>query len=266
MAINILVVEDESIVRKDIERSLEKLGYNVVAQADNGERAIELARSTKPDLALMDIQIKGSMTGIDTAEAIKQEMDIPVIYLTAFADESTLNKAKITEPHGYILKPFKEIDLHTTIEMAIHKHGKEREVRVENDLLRSLTSYKSNANYLFIKHQSKLIKVNTADIYYVEALKDYMQIVTTDMKFTIHATMKDIERKLPSEDFVRVHRSFIVRLDKIVAIEQPNLILENDKKIDYIKELEETASIDKKIINTESGFTENKSNFCCCQQ
>ena len=87
MAINILVVEDESIVRKDIERSLEKLGYNVVAQADNGERAIDLARSTKPDLALMDIQIKGSMTGIDTAEAIKREMDITVIYLTAFADE-----------------------------------------------------------------------------------------------------------------------------------------------------------------------------------
>ena len=230
MAVNILVVEDESIVRKDIERSLEKLGYHVVAQADNGERAIELARATKPDLALMDIQIKGGMSGIETAEALKQEMDIPVVYLTAFADEPTLNKAKITEPHGYILKPFKEIDLHTTIEMAIHKHGKEKEVRVENELLRSLTSYKSNANYLFIKHQSKLMKVNTTDIYYVEALKDYMQIVTADMKYTIHATMKDIERKLPKSVFQRLHRSYIVNMDKIAAISGGDVILADVNK------------------------------------
>ena len=97
MAVNILVVEDESIVRKDIERSLIKLGYQVVAQADNGEKAIELARSTKPDIALMDIQIKGDMTGIETAEIIKGELDIPVIYLTAFADDTTLSKAKLTE-------------------------------------------------------------------------------------------------------------------------------------------------------------------------
>jgi len=188
MAVNILVVEDESIVRKDIERSLEKLGYHVIAQADNGERAIELARATKPDIALMDIQIKGNMTGI------------------------------------------KEIDLHTTIEMAIHKHGKEKEVRVENELLRSLTSFKSNANYLFIKHQSKLVKVNTSDIYYVEALKDYMQIVTSDVKYTIHATMKDIERKLPKTVFQRLHRSYIVNMDKIASISGGDVILADINK------------------------------------
>ena len=114
MAINILVVEDESIVRKDIERSLTKLGYNVVAQADTGEKAIELARENRPDIALMDIMLKGEMSGIEAADSIKKIIDIPVIFLTAYADEATLAKAKITEPHGYILKPFKEIDLHTT--------------------------------------------------------------------------------------------------------------------------------------------------------
>src|SRR5688572_12501639 len=118
MATNILIVEDESIVRKDIERSLTKLGYNVVAQADTGEKAILMAKEFKPDLALMDIMLKGDMTGIEAAELIKSSNDIPVIFLTAYADEATLNKAKVTEPHGYILKPFKEIDLHTSIEMA----------------------------------------------------------------------------------------------------------------------------------------------------
>lgn len=230
MAVNILVVEDESIVRKDIERSLIKLGYQVVAQADNGEKAIELARSTKPDIALMDIQIKGDMTGIETAEIIKGELDIPVIYLTAFADDTTLSKAKLTEPHGYILKPFKEIDLHTTIEMAIHKHSKEREVKVENELLKSLTNFKSDAEYLFIKHNSRLVKVNAADIYYVEALKDYMQIVTADMRYIIHATMKDMEKKLPKSVFQRIHRSYMVNMSKIQAISGADIILSDIQK------------------------------------
>jgi two-component system response regulator LytT len=230
MSVNILVVEDESIVRKDIERSLMKLGYNVVANADNGERALELAREKKPDLALMDIQIKGDMTGIETAEAIKQEMDIPVIYLTAFADENTLAKAKITEPHGYILKPFKEIDLHTAIELAIHKHQREKDVKVEVELLRSLTNFKSSAEYLFVKHNSKLVKVNTSDIFFVEALKDYVQINTATQRYTIHATMKDVERKLPKKVFQRIHRSFIVNMDKISSIQGSDLILSDINK------------------------------------
>jgi two-component system response regulator LytT len=230
MAINVLIVEDESIVRKDIERSLTKMGYNVVAQADTGEKAIELALEFKPQIALMDIMLKGEMTGIEATAKIKEELDIPVIFLTAYADEATLNKAKITEPHGYILKPFKEIDLHTTIEMALHKHKKERELRVENDLLKSLTLFKIGAEYLFVKHNSKLVKLNTADIYYVEALKDYVQVITRDQKFTIHATMKDIEKKLPPKIFQRVHRSFIVNLDKIESIVGGNVVMQDFNK------------------------------------
>ncbi len=225
MSVKILIVEDESIVRKDIERSLTKLGYTVVAQADNGEKALELAREKKPDLALMDINIKGNMTGIETAEAIKQEMDIPVIYLTGFSDDSTLEKAKHTEPHGYIIKPFKEVDLRSNIEMAMHKHSQEKNVKVEVELLRSLTSFKSSAEYLFIKHASKLLKVNTSDIYYVEALKDYVQVHTTAQRYTIHATMKDVERKLPKNIFQRVHRSFIINMDKIASIQGTELVV-----------------------------------------
>ena len=83
MSVNILVTEDESIVRKDIERSLQKLGYNVVASADTGEKAIELAKAHQPDLALMDIMLKGDMTGIEAAAEIKKDTDIPIIFLTA---------------------------------------------------------------------------------------------------------------------------------------------------------------------------------------
>ena len=102
----------------------------------------------------------------------------------------------------------------------------------ERDMLYSLVENKeSGRDIMFVKSNSRLVKLNTRDIYFVEALKDYVVINTLNTRYTIHSTMKDIEAKLPETEFLRVHRSFIVRIDKIVAIEQPNLILENDKKI-----------------------------------
>lgn len=228
---NVLVVEDESIVSKDIQHSLKKLGYNVVGAASTGEKAIELAQETNPDVVLMDIMLKGDMNGIQAAENIRQNLSIPVIYLTAYADEGTLAKAKVTEPYGYIIKPFKEIDLHTSIEMALYKHSKESEVKKERDMLFSLVEGRDSNNFIFVKSNSRLVKLNTEDVYFVEALKDYVVINTHNTRYTIHSTMKEIEKKLSSEDFIRVHRSFIVRLDKIAAIEQPNLILEDTKKV-----------------------------------
>lgn len=228
---NVLVVEDESIVSKDIQHSLKKLGYNVVGAAATGEKAIQLAQESKPDIVLMDIMLKGDMNGIEAAEQIRTTMNIPVIYLTAYADEGTLARAKVTEPCGYIIKPFKEIDIHTSIEMAIYKHKRESDVRKERDMLYSIVENKDNKDFVFVKSNSRLVKLKTEDIYFVEALKDYVVINALSSRYTIHSTMKDIEKKLPAEDFLRVHRSFIVRLDKIAAIEQPNLILENDKKV-----------------------------------
>lgn len=227
---NVLVVEDESIVSKDIQHSLKKLGYNVVGAASTGERAFELAASEKPDIILMDIMLKGDTNGIETAQRVKEELQIPVIYLTAYADESTLEKAKVTEPYGYIIKPFKEVDLHTSIEMALYKFSKEKEVLKARDLFYSLIENKDSKDFIFVKSKSRLVKIKTSDIYFVEALKDYVVINTLEIRYTVHSTMKDIVAKLETDSFIRVHRSFIVRLDKIASIEYPNLHLENDKK------------------------------------
>ncbi len=228
---NILIVEDESIVAKDIAQSLKKLGYHVIDTVNSGEAAVLVADEKKPDLVLMDIMLKGEMSGIDAANFIHEKNNIPVIFLTAYADESTLSKAKISEPYGYIIKPFKEIDLHSNIEMALYKHQKAIELKKERDFLFSLVeSQESTPDILFIKSNSKLVKVQTVDIFYVEALKDYVIVNTLNARYTIHSTMKDIEAKLPSKEFVRVHRSFIVRIDKIISIEQPYLIIEHEKK------------------------------------
>ena len=229
--INVFVVEDESIVSKDIQHSLKKLEYNVVGSASSGEKAIDLIRIEQPDIILMDIMLKGTMNGIEAAEIIKNELSIPVVFLTAYADEATLSKAKISEPYGYILKPFKEIDLKTSIEMAIYKYNKEQLIVKERDYLYSIVDSKEKSyDFIFVKSNSKLVKLNCKDIYFIEALKDYVVINTIDTRYTIHSTMKEIELKMGSVDFIRIHRSFIIRLDKIATIEYPNLTLENNKK------------------------------------
>jgi DNA-binding LytR/AlgR family response regulator len=224
-------VEDESIVAKDIQQSLKKIGYSVVGTCSSGEDAVKVAEELRPDLILMDIMLKGEMNGIEAASQIREKFNIPVIYLTAYADENTLNKAKVSEPYGYIIKPFKEIDLHTSIEMAIYKHNKEIDIKKERDFLYTILENQDSKDVIFVKSNSRLVKVKTSDIFFVEALKDYVVVNCANARYTIHSTMKDIEKKLPQNDFIRVHRSFIVRIDKIVAIEQPNLILEDDKKI-----------------------------------
>jgi DNA-binding LytR/AlgR family response regulator len=230
---NVYIVEDESIVAKDIQNSLKKLGYNVLGISNNGADAIKNIIDLEPHIVLMDIMIKGPLTGIDVAEKVKKEYNIPVIFLTAYADESTLAKAKITEPYGYILKPFKEIDLHSTIEMALYKHKKDTEVQKERDFLYSLVDNKDDAakDILFVKANSRLVKVNLKGIFYVEALKDYVVLNTQYTRYTIHSTMKDIEKKLDNGDFIRVHRSFIVRIDKIQTIENQTVVLEENKKV-----------------------------------
>lgn len=233
----VLVVEDEFIVSKDIQNSLIKLGYNVIGSAATGEKAIELALAYEPDVILMDIMLKGELSGIQAAEKILENKSIPIIFLTAYADESTLSKAKMVQPFGYIIKPFKDIDLHTTIEMAIFKHGKDQELLKERNFLynlvenKDLTGNQNTVEHIFVKSNSKLVRLIKSEILFIEALKDYVNIHTENGKFTVHSTMKDIEAKLGNEDFVRVHRSFIVRMDKISSIDYPTLILGKDKKI-----------------------------------
>lgn len=121
----ILIVEDEAVVSLDVSKRLEKMGYEVIGRTASGEEALELIEKDRPDLVLMDINLQGEMDGIETATQLYKDYNLPVIYLTAYAGESTLERAKESKPYGYILKPFKERELHAAIEIAIARHKTE---------------------------------------------------------------------------------------------------------------------------------------------
>ena len=121
----ILIVEDEAVVALAIQTQLVRLGFEVVATCDSGREAIQTTAEAPPDLVMMDIKINGDMDGVDTAKHIRSVFDVPVVYLTSYSDDATLERAKVTEPFGYLLKPFDDLTLKTTIEMALHKHKME---------------------------------------------------------------------------------------------------------------------------------------------
>ncbi len=126
----VLVVEDELVVARDIEQQLTELGYHPVGCIDRGEQAVDLVAMLRPDLVLMDIQLAGNMDGITAAQLIRTQFALPVVFLTAFTADDVLARAKLTEPFGYILKPFSERELRTVLAMALYKH--QAEARLQN--------------------------------------------------------------------------------------------------------------------------------------
>lgn len=134
----IAVVDDEMIVAKDIESSLRRLGYDVPGTAPSGEEAITLANLCKPDLVLMDIRLRGQLDGIEAARQIQHQLDVPIVYVTAYTDEATLSRARETHPYGYLVKPVQENALRSTVSIALNRHRAERQARMSLKRQRAL--------------------------------------------------------------------------------------------------------------------------------
>ena len=159
----ILIVEDEAIIASVIAAALKKFGYEVIEIINSGEAAVTAALEQEPDLILMDIRLQKEMDGITAVERIQEHLDIPVIYLTAYADEPTLERAKKTKPYGYIPKPFQEIELRTTIEMALYKHGFEIKLKESEARFRSL--FENSQDVIYINDsEGNLLEMNPAGL------------------------------------------------------------------------------------------------------
>ncbi len=136
--ITILIIEDEQIVAADTKNRLESLGYNVAGIGVSYTEALSLAKNKHPDLVLMDVKLKGKTNGVKTASVLKEKFDIPIVYVTAYADRETLMRIKETEPFGFITKPFDDKELMGVIETALHKYQMEKRLKEKEEKFRSL--------------------------------------------------------------------------------------------------------------------------------
>lgn len=177
----IFIVEDEVIVANDIAETLMSLGYSIAGTAKYGETAIQKVAETQPDLVLMDIHLAGKMDGVETAGEIHKTSDIPIIYLTAYADKALLDRAKLTEPYGYLIKPYDERELQSVIEMALYKYVMDKKLKSSEDRLRKLNEELEErvaARTLSLKQQleflQQLIDTIPAPVYYKDPKGEYL--------------------------------------------------------------------------------------------
>ncbi len=214
----ILIVEDESPIAESLNEILEVLEHEVVGIASSYEEAIDLLKGSKPDLVLLDIQLKGDKTGLDVAETINEQFSVPYIFTTAFADKDTIEQASELGPYGYIVKPYGMKDINPAIEIALSNFNSAKEI--QSDQANFLS------NHLYIKANSKLIRLEDDDIMYIEAKGDYALFKTNDKGYIVHSTIKNVATKMNPQKFLKVHRSYIVNLDKIKDIEDSSIQIE----------------------------------------
>lgn len=233
--ISILIVEDQASIAEYIALSLEKAGYRVAGICDNGAHALACIADTRPDLVFLDVQLDGGTDGVDIAHMINERFRIPFIFLTARADHHTIDRVKRTNPAGFILKPFTSGDLESCIQIALHNFKAKKEpqvpVPVEDDSI-------------FVKENHRLRRIFYAQILYVKANDNYIQVQTDTDKFVLPVPLKTFEEKLAGRGFIRTHRSYLVNIKKIelvtpksVYIGEEEIPLSESYKNDLISKL-----------------------------
>lgn len=217
--IKILIVEDESIVAMDIKHRAEGLGYRVIGVTPSGEEALEMVRENPPDLILMDIVLKGKIDGIETAQRIHDTYDIPVLYLTAYSDEETLKRAKITEPFGYIIKPFEDRELHSSVEIAIYKHEMDRKLK-ESEKWLSTTLESIGDAVIATDKEGVVIFMNPVA----------RKVTGWDQEEAIGKTLRDVfhiineNTGIPLEDPV----AKVLKMDDVIETDNPTILITKD--------------------------------------
>jgi DNA-binding LytR/AlgR family response regulator len=230
--VKIMIVEDESIVALDLSMRLQKEGYEVAGIAGNSADAIDLFTDQKPDLVLMDINIRGAKDGIETAAALKKIQEVPLIFLTAFSQSEYINRAKAVNPSAYLVKPFNNDSLHTSIQIAIHNFAVLTKptdpsptpaiVDKEETSKEALLFFN---NYFFVKHNYRFNKFSIDELLFAESDNNYIRLVTTNKKITLRVSLQYIAEKFNHPALVRVHRGFIVNIKNIDSFNEEEIII-----------------------------------------
>jgi DNA-binding LytR/AlgR family response regulator len=221
----ILIVEDKAVIAENLAATLEEAGYIVTAKITAGEEAIATIEKEMPDVILMDIELDGKMDGIQTAEQLLIKHKIPIIYLTNFDDKATIDRAKSTYPAAYLLKPFKKNDLLIAIEIAFFNAstGKEAAAGSKENSAPVETVFPFTDRF-FVKDNEIMVRINLDDIYWIKADRTYYEIKTLNKSYNLVGNLKLFSQKFSHPMLIRVHRSYIVNLDKVTGI-RGNMLL-----------------------------------------
>lgn len=242
-SINILIVEDEAILAMALCDSLESEGYCVVGMASNGAKAIDLFQRNEVDLLLCDINIRGDIDGVETVRQLMQIRSVPVIYLTAFSDADTIERAKQTAPAAYMTKPHNLLNLRIAIELAIHNFAKQLELTTSLAPAHTTTSPVDSSSvhgkaeastrdailkiddHIFIKQGFQFVKISLMDILVLEAEDNYTYFVTTTKRYILRLSLSAALERLNYARIVRVHRSFAVNVRCVDTFDEQTVTL-----------------------------------------
>lgn len=236
--IRLLIVEDEITTAEDIAMRLTEAGYLIMGIAANVSRALEILCENKVDMAILDISLKGDRDGIDLAKIINDQFRIPFLFLTSFANKPLVERAKKVKPYAYMLKPFNDRQLQIAIELALINFS--NSAPVESITTNKQFSREDNQvihlkDSIFLKKRDCYFeRVELRNILWLEASSNYTTIYTSKGKFTYSIVLKRIDKKLPPNKFMRVHRSYIVNIENITGFEG-NMLSVGDKTIPVSK-------------------------------
>ncbi len=229
-AIKIGIVEDEGITSEVIRLSLQKLKYKIATPAFTYNQAVQMFETEKPDLVILDIKLEEEKDGIDLAVLLKEKYKTPFIFLTANSDSTTLERAKKVRPLAFLVKPFSQVDLHTTIEIAFNNY---RSTLIENN---------EKNNFVLMKVGRSFEKVNTNEILFLENDNHYFNIhFSNSESITVRASSTEIMDMLPQNNFIQISRTYIVNTDKIIKIDSSSVFIGQNK-------LEYKATLKEKIL------------------
>jgi len=227
LPIQILVVEDNLVARDNIERMLSKMTYDLIDFAVDYESAVAILDSKVIHLVLMDIVLATHKTGIELGAFIRKTHHIPFIFITSNSDRATVSKAKRVHPNGYLVKPFESQDLFTAIEIALFNFQYEKPHNQLSAQKVQINSYPDNilTDSIFIKKQHIFYRISFNDIQYIKVDNVYLEVFTSDNTFLVRSTLKDYLAKLPSDIFYRAHKSYVVNLNYIQAINIKDIVV-----------------------------------------
>lgn len=221
--LSILVVEDEPIIQEHLCQSIEDFGYLVCERFDEGEDAIDYLKNHEPDLVLLDISLGGLIDGIGVAEFIHKHKKIPFLFVSSYSDARTIQRAKLTMPSGYIVKPFEDSDIRTSIEIALYNHS-QKDSFSETEQMKLADA--SNINKLFFKVKNEFIPIDLDEILWLEAKDNYCEIKTTSNAHLLTSTLGSVSDKLGIASFLRIHKSFIINTNKIEKVSYTNVTID----------------------------------------